>query len=165
MKTDDHEAGEKMLGLIDLKNEKIVQVIIYSQTLAIWDYTSICSHSETLTSLLSHVLVTSAIFPTATSPRFVWKSWTFLMLLLTSSSSSWLAAAVVLGVNVLLHPFDIFVRGTLEWEQPLLHAVFSSAPTGTLHSREFACYPHIKFTAISLLYINSDLLFSTSRTS
>ena len=74
MKTDDHEAGEKMLGLIDLKNEKIVQVIIHSQTLAIWDYTSICSHSETLTSLLSHRLVTFAIFPTATTPTFVWKA-------------------------------------------------------------------------------------------
>lgn len=42
-----------MLGFIDLKNEKIAQVIIYAQALAVWDYTSICNHSETLTFLLS----------------------------------------------------------------------------------------------------------------
>lgn len=71
MKTDDHEAGEKMLGLIDLKNEKIVQVIINSQTLAVWDFTSIYSYIETLTSLLSCWSVSFAIFPTATAPRFV----------------------------------------------------------------------------------------------
>lgn len=74
MKTDDYEAEEKMLGLIDLKNEKIVQVITYSQTLAIRDHTSICSHNETSTFFLSHRLVTFAIFPTATTPKFVGKA-------------------------------------------------------------------------------------------
>lgn len=63
--------GKKILGLIDLKNEKIVQVIIYSQALAIRDYTSICSHSETLISLISHQLVTFAIFPAFTTPNLL----------------------------------------------------------------------------------------------
>jgi len=74
VKTDDHEAEEKkMLGLIDLKNEEIVQLIIYAQTLAIWDCTSIYSYNETLTSFLSHRLVTFAIFPAAVTPKFVSK--------------------------------------------------------------------------------------------
>lgn len=70
MKTDDREAGEKLLGVIDLKNEKIVQVIIYSHALAIQDNTFIFNHSETLTLLLSHWLATFAIFPTATTSKF-----------------------------------------------------------------------------------------------
>lgn len=77
MKTDDPGAGEKMLGVIDLKNEKIVQVIIYSQTLAIQDSTPICNHRETLTPLLSHRLATFAYFPTATTPRFFLESMNF----------------------------------------------------------------------------------------
>lgn len=77
MKTHDCEAGEKLLGVIDLKNEKIIQGIIYSHTLAIWDNTFIFNHSETLTPLLSHLLATFAIFPTATTSNFFFKSMNF----------------------------------------------------------------------------------------
>lgn len=114
MKTHDHEAGEELLGVIDLKNGKMVQVIIYSHILTIRDNTFIFNLFNIWppSSLTSWPHLQSFQLPQP--PNFFLRVWTTQVQLLTGNSLSWLAAAV----DVLFPPpFDIPIKGKQEWEQ------------------------------------------------